>query len=95
MYLLLVLTYLFITLVISPLIPFSIINNISISVTNSNFISVIFKQACHTNPGADKKCARLSLYSLRHIFLKLSNTSGVIMYHFGHIGYDNEQYFYY
>ena len=39
----------------STLIPFSSINNISISLINSNFSPVFFKQACHTNPGADKK----------------------------------------
>ena len=33
---------------------FSIINSISLSVNNSNFTSVLFKQACHANPGADK-----------------------------------------
>ena len=31
------------------------INNISISVNNSNFTPVFFKQACHANPGADRK----------------------------------------
>ena len=60
---------------IPPLIPFSIINKILIiSVSNSNSIPVSFKQACHANPGADKKWAESSLYSLRHIFLKFSNT---------------------
>ena len=38
----------------SPLIPFSTINNILISVNNSNFTLVFFKQAFHANPGADK-----------------------------------------
>ena len=40
---------------IRPLIPFSTINNISISANNSNSTPVFFKQACHANPGADKK----------------------------------------
>ena len=29
------------------------INNLSVSVNNSNFNSTFFKQACHANPGAD------------------------------------------
>ena len=32
---------------------FSTINNILISVDNSNFASVLFKQAYYANPGAD------------------------------------------
>ena len=42
---------------IPPLIPISIINNISMSVNNSNFTPVFFKQTFHANPGADKKWA--------------------------------------
>ena len=35
--------------------PFSTINNISTSVSNSNSTSVFFfRNACHANPGADK-----------------------------------------
>ena len=34
--------------------PFSTINSLSISVNNSNSTPVLFKQACHANPGADK-----------------------------------------
>ena len=33
---------------------FSAINNILVSVSNFNFILVVFKHACHANPGADK-----------------------------------------
>ena len=51
------------------------INNISTSVNNSNFISVYLKQACHTNPGADRKWAGSSSYISIHLFLKFSNTS--------------------
>ena len=40
---------------IPPLIQFSIINNIFISVNNSNFTSVFLKHACHANPGVDEK----------------------------------------
>ena len=36
------------------LVPFSAINNILISVNNSRFTPVFFKQACHANPGANK-----------------------------------------
>ena len=40
-----------------PLIPSSAIINMSLSVSNSSFTPVFFKQACHANPGADKKWA--------------------------------------
>ena len=55
MYLLFAFAYLSIAWYIPPLIPFSITNNISGSVINSNSTSVSFKHACHANPGADKK----------------------------------------
>ena len=38
-----------------PVIPFSTINNISISVKRSDFTLLLFKAACHGNPGAEKK----------------------------------------
>ena len=44
------------------LIPFSDISNKSKSVNNSNFIVVFLKQACHANPGADRKWAGSSYY---------------------------------
>ena len=58
-----------------PVIPFSTINNISISVKRSNFTLVFFKAACHAKPGAEKNFAGLSSYILIHILLKFSNTS--------------------
>ena len=36
---------------------------------------VFFKHACHANPGNDKKGAGSTSYTLRHVFLKFSNTS--------------------
>ena len=39
---------------IPPLIRYSTINSISISVNNSNFTSVFFKAACYVNPGAQR-----------------------------------------
>ena len=60
---------------IPPLVPFSTINSISISVNNSNFTFVFFKHACHANAGADKKWAGSSPYIPIHLFLKFSNTS--------------------
>ena len=42
---------------IPPLVPFSTINSMSISVNNSNFTPVYFKQGFHANPGADTKYA--------------------------------------
>ena len=42
---------------IPPLIAFSTIDSISISVNNSSFTFVILKAACHTNPGAERHFA--------------------------------------
>ena len=55
MYLLFALACLCTDFHIPLLIQFSIINNIFISVNNSNFISVFLKHACHANPGVNKK----------------------------------------
>ena len=60
---------------IPPLIPFSTINNILISVKSYNFTLVLFRATCHGNSGAEKKFAWPSSYILRRIFLKFSNTS--------------------
>ena len=56
--------------------PFSTINNISISVKRSNFTLVFFKAACHRNPGAERNFAVSSSYISILILLKFSNTSG-------------------
>ena len=56
--------------------PFSTINNISISVNNYNSTPVFFKQVCHANPGADKKWAGSRSKNSIHLFPKFSNTSG-------------------
>ena len=53
-YLLLVFVYQLIAWHITPLIPFSTICSVSISANNSNFISVFFRNACRTNPCAEK-----------------------------------------
>ena len=70
MYFLLVLVYRYIDLHIPPPIPFSTINNMSISVKRSNFALVFFKAACHANPAAEGNFAGSSSYILIHIFLK-------------------------
>ena len=57
------------------LLPFSTINNVSISVKRSNFTLVFFKAAFHVNPGAERNFAGSSLYTLRQIFLKVSNAA--------------------
>ena len=75
MYLLFALACLYIALQIPPLIPFSNIISISLSVNNSNFTLVFFKHVIQDNPGADKKCTESSLYISRHLYLKLSNIS--------------------
>ena len=40
-----------------PLIPFSTITSISMSVNNSNFTSVFFKSSYHASPGAERNFA--------------------------------------
>ena len=62
--------YLCIAWHIPPVIPFSTINNILISVNNFSFTSVILKQACHANPGADRRWTGSSLSISIHLFLK-------------------------
>ena len=52
---------------IPPLIPFSTINSISIFVNNSNSTFVFFINACHPNPGEDKKWAAPNPYILIHL----------------------------
>ena len=46
-----------IVLDIPPLMPFSTINSISISINSSNFSSIIFKAGFHANPGVERNCA--------------------------------------
>ena len=75
MYLLLAFDYRWIPWRILPLIPFSVVNNISIWVNWSNFILLFFKAAYHANSGAARKRAGSSSYISRHIFRKFSNTS--------------------
>ena len=65
MYLLIDVAYQQIERHIPPLVPFSTINSISISIERSTFNLVIFK--------AFLPCS--NLYILEHIFLKFSNTS--------------------
>ena len=38
-----------------PFVPFSTMNNISMSIEKSNIALRIFKGACHTDPGAVRK----------------------------------------
>ena len=74
-YLLFALANLCIVWHIPPRMTFSIINNISILLNNSNSTSSFFKNACHANPRADKKWAGSSSYISIHLFLKFPNTS--------------------
>ena len=90
-YLLFDLEYVRIAWLSPPLVPFLTINSISISVNNSDSIFVFFKYACHANPCVDKKWAGSSSHSLRHIFLKLSNTSARKMCHIEHTNHYTHQ----
>ena len=75
MYLLFASAYLYTDWHIPPLIPASIINNISTFVYNSKFTFVFFKHAYHANPGADKKWEGSSPYISMHVSLTFSKTS--------------------
>ena len=74
MYLLFAFPYLCTALHIPPLVTFSFMNSISVSVNSSNLMAVFSKAAYHVNPGADKKSAGPNSY-ISCIFLKFSNTS--------------------
>ena len=63
---------------------FSAINNVSVLFNNCNSTIVFLQQACHANPGADKKWAESSSYNSIRLFLKFSIHLQVIMYHFEH-----------
>ena len=49
-------------------------NNTCAYVKRHNFTSAFLKAPCQANQGAEKNSAGLSLYILRHMFLKFSNT---------------------
>ena len=57
------------------LIPFSTIDNLSISVKRCNFTLVFSEAAYHGNAGPERNFARSSSYILIPIFLKVLNTS--------------------
>ena len=59
----------------TPLIPFSIVNNISISVHKPNFTLVPFMAAYHVNPGALRERSSSSSFISRQTFQIFSNTS--------------------
>ena len=48
-------------------------------------------QACHANPGANKKLAGSSPYISIHLSLKFSNTSQAITYYIEHTNHDIHQ----
>ena len=89
MYLLLAFAYQKIEWRIPPLIAFSTINNKSMSVKRSNFILVVFKAACHINPGAEKNEQDLA-HMFQHTYFKSSQIHQLtIMYCFEDTDYDN------
>ena len=63
MYLLFSVAYLCVACDNPPLIPFSNINSISRTVSNSNFTLVIFKHASNASPGVVTKYAGSNSYS--------------------------------
>ena len=54
--------------------PFSTINNISISVERSSFTLIFLKAAYNTNPELEISFSGSCSYVLRHILIKFSNT---------------------
>ena len=66
-------------------------NMLSISVNNSNFTPVFFKQACHANSGADKKSVGSNSYISIHLFLSFQTHVQTVKYHFEHTRHDTEQ----
>ena len=84
MYLLLVFTYQWIVLHISPLVPFLAFINISVKVS------------CLANPGAERKRIGSSPHISRNIFQKLLNRLAIaVMYQFEHASHDNHQMFFF
>ena len=84
MYLLLVFTYQWIVLHISPLVPFLAFINISVKVSSL------------ANPGAERKRIGSSPHISRNIFQKLLNRLAiVVMYQFEHASHDNHQMFFF
>ena len=67
---------------------FLTINSISTSVGNSDFMFAFFRNACHTNPGADKKYAGSSSYISMHLLPKLSKLPLITVYHSARIDHD-------
>ena len=87
-----VIVHIFITsfLLLSPLIHFSTINNLSAYVDNSNFISVAFKQTLYGNLATDKKLAESSSYISIYIYSQSFQIHlQVLIYHFRYTNYDN------
>ena len=74
---------------ILPVIPFSIINNISISVSGSNFTFVIFMAACHANLGGERNEQDQAHIFQDTCFESLEIHHLTIMYHFEHVNHDN------
>ena len=72
-----------------PLMPFSTINSMSKSVSNSNSTSILLTHARHANTGVDKSCAVSSSYISMHLLQKLSNTSANSSVFFACINQDN------
>ena len=67
MYLLLTFVYLWIEWHMPPLITFSAINNMLISVKRANFTLIFFKATCHANPVAEKKFVESNSNFMAHI----------------------------
>ena len=88
MYLLLAFTYLWIAWHIPPLLPFSTINNTSISIEKSNFTLISFNAACYANPGAVRNEQAWFYIFWDLYFNSCQAPHPTIMYHFEHTYHD-------
>ena len=84
----LVLAYQFMAWHIPPLIPFSTLNNISTSVSNSNFTSVFFKHACHANRSVGKNKQNQAHRILCACFRSFQIHLPIVVYQLARINHD-------
>ena len=75
MYLLLPFAHRWIKGNIPPIIPFSAINFVWISIDSSGLTFVFCRTVCHDNLGAERNWAGSGSYVSMHLFWKFSNTS--------------------
>ena len=66
--------YHYMSLHISPPMPFSTVSGISASASSSSSTPVLFRHVCHANHSANEKYTGSNLYISMHLLWNLSNT---------------------